>query len=194
MSGENSLTVIQCPHMDDGFNKKLEDAVVWLTGEYSSIRSGQATPALLDSIKVEQYGAMMPINQVGSVGIEDARTLRVSPWDASGVAAIERAIIDADLGVSVSTDSSGLRVIFPELTSERREQLMKLAKSKLEEARVRVRTARDEAMKQIDAAQKSGDISEDERFTKKEEVQKLVDAGNKKLESLLASKEVELQA
>jgi len=180
--------------MDDGFNKKLEDAVVWLTGEYSSIRSGQATPALLDSIKVEQYGAMMPINQVGSVGIEDARTLRVSPWDASGVAAIERAIIDADLGVSVSTDSSGLRVIFPELTSERREQLMKLAKSKLEEARVRVRTARDEAMKQIDAAQKSGDISEDERFTKKEEVQKLVDAGNKKLESLLASKEVELQA
>src|SRR5690606_2188232 len=102
--------------------------------------------------------------QVGSVGIEDARTLRISVWDKGAVSAIEKAIREADLGVSTVADSSGLRVIFPELTSERRTQLLKLAKSKLEDARISVRSVRDEAMKAIDKAQKDGDISEDDRF------------------------------
>lgn len=161
-------------------------------GEYSGIRTGQATPALLDSIKVESYGSMMPLNQVGSIGIEDARTLRVSPWDSGMVAAIERAIKDADLGVSVAADSSGLRVIFPELSSERRTQLMKLAKAKLEEARVRVRTARDDAMKEIEARAKQGGIGEDQKFKEKDGVQKQVDATNNRLEDLCTVKEREI--
>tara|TARA_B100000745_G_scaffold296043_1_gene240891 strand:+ start:2282 stop:2821 length:540 start_codon:yes stop_codon:yes gene_type:complete len=169
-----------------------KDIIDWLATEYAGIRTGQATPALLDNIKVESYGSMMPINQVGSVGVEDARTLRVSAWDAGSIPAIEKAITDADLGVSVATDSSGLRVIFPELTSERREQLLKLAKSKLEDARVSVRAARDESMKDIDLQQKDGEISEDDKFTQKEEVQKQIDEMNKKLEEAYAQKETEI--
>lgn len=178
--------------MDDTFSKRLTGITEWLTKEYTGIRTGQAAPALLDSVKVESYGAHMPINQVASIGIEDARTLRVSPWDTSMVPAIERAIKDADLGVSTVSDSSGLRVIFPELTSERRAQLLKLAKAKLEEARVSVRAARDEVMKSLDAQQKAGEISEDDRFAKKEAAQKLVDATNTKLEATYDAKESEI--
>lgn len=164
----------------------------WLQKEFSAIRTGQAAPAILDSVKVESYGTHIPVNQVGSIGIEDARTLRVSPWDTSMIATIERAIRDADLGVSVVTDSSGLRVIFPELTSERREQLIKLAKQKLEEARVSIRSARDEAIKDIEGKQKAGELSEDEKFSVKERIQKHVDAAKEKLDALFKGKEAEI--
>jgi len=180
--------------MDTEIQKKLQEAKEWLQKEFAGIRTGQASPALLDSIKVESYGAMMPLNQVGTVGIEDARTLRVSVWDASAVKAAEEAIREADLGVSVVGDSSGLRVIFPELTSERRQQLLKLAKNKFEDARITVRAVRDDAMKAIEKAEKTGDIGEDEKFTKKEAVQTAVDAANQSLESLFVQKERELKA
>ena len=178
--------------MDTETKQKLNDTKDWLQKEFSGIRTGQASPALLDGIKVDNYGALTPINQVGSVGVEDARTLRVSLWDISQIPAAEKAIREADLGVSLSSDSSGLRVIFPELTTERRAQLLKLAKAKLEDARVTVRSARDEAMKLIEKDLKSGDISEDEKFTKKEAVQSLVDEVNRALESLFDQKELEL--
>lgn len=179
-------------NMEDDLSKRLAEIEQWLQKEYMGIRTGQATPALLDSVRVENYGTRMPVNQVASVGIEDARTLRVSPWDAGTIPAIERAIKDADLGVSVATDSAGLRIIFPELTSERRMQLLKLSKSKLEDARVSVRSVRDEVMKLLDAKQKNGEMSEDEKFSKKESVQKSIDAINAKLESMYNAKEQEI--
>ncbi len=172
--------------------KKLEAAREWLVAEYTGIRTGQAAPGFLDSIRVDSYGAKVPINNVASVGIEDARTLRVSPWDSSNVSAIERAIVDADLGVGVVTDSSGLRVTFPELTGERRAALLKLAGSKMEEARVRVRGAREERMKGLDALVKSKEMGEDEARREKERAQKLVDEANQKLEALYAQKEKEI--
>lgn len=178
--------------MDDSYKKRLEDSVHWLEREYSAIRTGQSSPALLDGVKVEVYGSFIPVPQVGTVGIEDARTLRVTPWDASTVTAIERAIQDADLGVSVVTDSSGLRVIFPELTSERREQLRKLAKSKLEDARVAVRGTRDECMKAVEKAEKNGDLSEDEMRRKKDAIQKAVDKANLAFEQLYKKKDAEV--
>jgi len=174
------------------FDARGKEIVDWLISEYVGIRTGQATPALLDSIKVESYGSLMPLNQVGSVGVEDARTLRVTLWDSGGIPAVEKSLRDADLGVSVATDSAGLRVIFPELTSERRVQLLKLGKSKLEDARVSVRSARDEIMKDLDRQQKAGDISEDEKFTKKDEIQKKVDSVNNQLDALYTQKEVEI--
>ena len=177
--------------MDD-FDKKLQGTIDWLVGEFTGIRTGQATPALLDSVKVESYGSMMPINQVASLSIEDARTLRISPWDSSLVKTLETAIRDADLGVSVVADSSGIRVMFPELTGDRRTQLLKLAKSKLEDARVRVRSSRDEVMKLFDKMQKDGDLSDDEKFAKKDAIQKKVDETNRTLEALCAKKEVEI--
>lgn len=178
--------------MNETFKARLADINEWLVKEYTGIRTGQAAPGLLDNVRVEQYGTMMPIQQIGSVGIEDARTLRVSPWDTQSISAIERAITDANLGVSVATDSAGLRVIFPELTSERRAQLLKLAKAKLEEARVSVRGARDEAIKDLEARHKQGGLSEDEKFNQKEAIQKHVDATNKKLEEIYDRKEAEI--
>lgn len=177
--------------MDD-INKKLDEAKEWLQKEYTGIRTGQANPSLLDGIKVDNYGAMTPLNQVGNVGAEDARTLRISPWDVTMSQVIEKALIDADLGVSVVTDSSGLRVVFPELTSERRTQLLKLAKSKLEDARITVRSIRDDNMKAIDKSEKDGDISEDEKFAQKEAAQEVIDATNRSLDQLYSQKEQEL--
>ena len=179
--------------MDTDIKQKMQEAKEWLKKEYSSIRTGQANPSLLDSVKVESYGSFMSLNQLGSVGVEDARTLRVSPWDSSQTTAIEKAIRDADLGISVVTDSSGLRAIFPELTSERREQLLKLAKSKLEDSRITVRSVRDEVMKQIDKLEKNGDLSEDEKFSQKESVQAIVTSTNNELDSLFSQKERELK-
>ena len=175
-------------------SKKLEEAVDWLKKEFAAIRTGQASPALLDGVKVESYGAFMPMNQVATVGVEDARTIRISPWDASQISAIEQSIQEANLGVSLATDSSGIRVIFPELTADRRVQLQKLAKSKLEDARITVRAVRDEAMKHIEKLEKDGEISEDGKFTQKEAVQKKVEATNASLESLFDSKEASLAA
>ena len=174
--------------------KRQKEICTWLGQEFAGIRTGQAAPALLDSVRVSSYGAVVPLNQVGTVSVEDARTLRVSVWDASQVSAVEQAVRDADLGVTTSSDSTGLRVIFPELTSDRRTQLVRLAKQKHEEARISVRAARDEIMKDIDAAEKAGDISEDERFSQKEVVQKSVDTTNKKLDELLSHKEAEISA
>lgn len=180
--------------MDESDKKRFQESLQWLEREYAGIRTGQASPALLDGVKVEVYGTKVPIPQIGSVGIEDARTLRVSPWDLSQIPAIERAIQDANLGVSVATDSNGLRVLFPELTSERREQLRKLAKSKLEDARVAVRSTRDECMKAIEKDEKSGDISEDEMHRQKEAVQKEVGGINQKLDELFKKKDAEVSA
>lgn len=177
--------------MED-FVKKLAAAEEWLRGEYTSIRTGQASPGILDNIKVDSYGTKVPINQVGSVGIENARTLRISPWDNDSIAAIERSLIDADLGVGVVTDSSGVRVTFPELTGERRATLLKLAGQKFEEARVRVRSARDEKMKTIDAQVKAKELGEDDARREKDKVQKQIDEANKKLESIYNEKEKEI--
>lgn len=174
------------------FESRLQSILTWLTGEYSGIRTGQSSPALLDGVKVESYGTMMTLNQLSSISVEDARTLRISPWDAGTIKAIETAVRDADLGVSVVTDSSGLRVIFPELTGERRTQLLKLAKGKLEDARVSVRSLRDEVMKDIDRTEKEGGMSEDEKFSKKEGVQRQVEQANRSLEHLYEKKELEI--
>ncbi len=166
----------------------------WLVKEMSGIRTGRATPTLLDGVQVEAYGARMPISQVASLSTEDARTLRITPWDASQVKEIERAITLANLGVSSAVDDKGLRVFFPELTSERREQLLKISKQKLEEARVALRGERDKVWSDIQAKEKDGKLSEDEKFRAKDEMQKLVDEGNKKLEELAERKEKEISS
>lgn len=178
--------------MDRTYENRLKDVTLWLQKEFSTIRTGQATPVLLDSVKVESYGTYMPLQQIGSIGVEDARTLRLSLWDASLVPAVERAIRDADLGVSVSSDSAGVRVTFPDLTSERRAQLVKLAKTKLEDARVSVRAVRDEVMKIIDVALKANEITEDDKHSERELVQKSVDVTNRTLEALFEKKELEI--
>lgn len=176
------------------FTTRGDEVVSWLEKEFASIRTGRATPMLLDLVMVESYGTRVPIQQVGSVNVEDARTLRVSIWDQSAVKNVEKAVIEADLGVSVVADGNGLRIIFPELTSERRVQLLKIAKAKLEEARVSLRGARDEAIKEIDKLEKANEMSQDEKFATKETIQKHIDSFNGKLSDLLDSKEKEINS
>lgn len=174
------------------FNTRGKEIVQWLEREFASVRTGRATPMLLDLVLVESYGTRVPIQQVGSINVEDARTLRISVWDQNTIKSLERAIVEADLGVSVVVDGTGLRVIFPELTSERRVQLLKIAKAKLEEARVSIRSVRDEFIKDIDRLEKAGEMSQDEKFGAKEEIQKYVDTYNNALGSLFDTKEKEI--
>lgn len=171
----------------------ITESIDWFTQELGSLRTGRATPALLDGVSVEAYGSRMKLNQVASISVEDARTLYVSPYDASQAKLIEKAITLADLGVSAGSDERGVRVSFPELTAERRTQLVKLLKSKLEDARIAVRGKRSEAIQDIEKKEKAGEMGEDDARRAKDEVQKLIDEANKKLEALSDKKEQELQ-
>ncbi len=173
--------------------QKIEDTEIWLRKEFQGIRTGRATPTLLDNIQVESYGSRVPLNQVGNVGVEDARTLRVNVWNAEQVKDVEKAVTDANLGVGVSSDENGVRVTFPELTSERRDMLIKLSKDKLEEARVSLRNERDNVWNDIQKQEKNSEISEDEKFSYKNEMQKLVDNGNKSLDEIGKKKEEEIK-
>jgi len=174
------------------FDTKITGAREWLTKEYRGLRTGRAAPAILDAIMVSAYGSMMPLKQVGNVGVEDARTLRVSAYDAGLLKDIERAISAANLGVGTGSDGNSVRVSFPELTSERREQLVKFAKAKLEEARTTVRLARDDSWKEIQEREREGTLTEDDKFFLKDELQKKVDKANADLESAFESKEKEM--
>ncbi len=173
-------------------NTKLTED--WLIKEFGGIRASRANPNVLDGIMVESYGSKMPIKQVAAITLDDPKSIRIAPYDASQNKAIEKAITLANLGLSVSVDDRGVRVSFPDLTSERRESLMKIAKEKLEKAKITLRQHRDEAVKAIDAKEKSKEISEDEKFKSKAELQKIIDETNKKLEELYAKKEKELRS
>ncbi len=160
--------------------------------EFSGIRTGRASPNILDSVLVESYGAKVPIVQVGNVSIEDARTLRISPWDKTHNKEIEKAIMASNLGLSAVTDDAGVRVIFPELTEDRRKSLVKILKERLEEGRVKLRAVRDHVWKDIQDKEKAGAIREDEKFRLKDEMQKIIDTSNKNLEDQFSKKEKEI--
>ena len=174
------------------FKEEVVKIEEWLKKEFSSIRTGQATPALLDSINVDSFGTKSPISHVAGITTENARTLRIAPWDKGLIKDIEKSITIANLGVSVSTDDGGIRVHFPELTVERREILQKTLKEKLEKAKVSVRSERENVINELQTQEKDGDISEDERFRYKEELQKLVDDASSQFEALADKKEVEI--
>lgn len=170
----------------------IKETEEWLSREFSTIRTGRASTALLDGVKPEVYGARSPIAQVASISIEDARTIRIVPWDKSVAKTIEKAITEADFGVSVVSDDAGLRVIFPELTAERRTLLSKAAADKCEQARVTLRGHRTDALKELEASEKEGGMGKDELARLKEEVQKHIDEGGEKLDALLGKKKDEI--
>ncbi|MBU6323377.1 MAG: ribosome recycling factor [Patescibacteria group bacterium] len=170
----------------------ISETEEWLRNELSGIRTGRASPALLDSVRPDAYGVKTPLAQLASVTIEDARTLRVIPWDKGNTKAIEKGITDADLGVGVSVDDQGLRVNFPELTAERRTLLKKLAGERHEQAKVTLRGHRTEAMNGAADAEKAGGMGKDELERIKAEIQKLIDAGNAAFAALAEKKDEEI--
>lgn len=176
----------------DEVKTKKESIVDWLRGEYRSISTGRATPQVLDLVHIDMYGVRTQIAHAGSINIEDPRTLRVSPWDKTILGAMEKAINEADLGLSVSSDNDGLRVHFPALTTETRQKLVKLLKDRLEDARIKVRSLREDTNKDIGARAKEGEYGEDEQHRFREEMQKIVDSTNSELEGLFDKKEKEV--
>ncbi len=168
------------------FKAELKKAEEWLSREYSQVHTGRATPMILDSIMVDSYGSMMPIKNVAAVSVEDPKTLRIAPWDKSAIKEIEKAIQSANLGLSVVSDGEGVRAIFPMLTTENRQKLVKVLKDKLEDGRITVRKARQEAMDTLD------EMSEDDAKRAKDDIQKCVDEANKNLEGIFAKKETEV--
>jgi len=182
-------------HMDfKQFTTELDAIAQWLKKEYQSIRTGMASPAVLDGVKVDAYGAQTPINQVASISIEGAKSLLIGPYDGSLVKHIEKSIIDANLGVSVVGTDTGVRVSFPDLTAERRDMLGKLAKQKLEDARVSVRQERDKVWNEIQSKEKDGEITEDERYSLKEQMEEQVKQFNSSLDEILKNKQEEIQS
>jgi len=176
------------------FKTRTLEIEEWLKKELSLLRTGRATSAILDSIHVESYGSMSPIAHVATISMEDARSLRIAPWDKSQTKAIEAAIQKANIGLSVTSDDQGLRLIFPELTGERRGQIVKLLKDRFEDARITLRKEREELLNNFKKEEKEGEMSEDEHFKAKEELQKLVDEANRKFEELTAKKEKEINS
>ena len=164
----------------------LKQVEEWLSKEYSSVHTGRATPMILDSIMVESYGMRSPIKNVAGITIEDSKTLRIAPWDKNQIKEIEKAITASNLGLSVVSDSDGVRAIFPMLTTENRSKLVKILKEKLEDARINVRKERQSAMDEI------AELPEDEVKRGKEDIQKCVDESNANLEAIFDKKETDL--
>ena len=172
--------------------EKMEAALAALKHEFASVRTGKATPALLDTVRVEAYGAKMPINQVATVSTPDASLLVVQPFDRSLIKQIEHAIQAASLGLNPANDGQVIRIPIPPLTQERRKEYVKLLHKMAEEARVSIRHARQEARDQIKTQMKDHEIPEDEGHKKTEEAQKLTDQYIGKVDELLKHKEEEV--
>ncbi len=169
--------------------KKVED---YLSKEYSQLNIGRASPMILDSISVESYGSYVDLKNVASISIEDPKTLRIAPWDKSQIKGIEKAIAGANLGLSLATDDTGIRVIFPQLTTETRQTLVRVLKEKLEDARITVRKERERIWDDVQVKEKEGKLTEDERFRAKEDLQKVIDDANANLEAIFEKKEKEV--
>lgn len=174
------------------FHTSAKETEKWLHAEYGNIRTGRASISFLDQVRVDAYGEMSPLANVASVGVEDAKTLRISPWDTSLIRSIEKGIIAADLGISTAVDDKGIRVIFPDLTGERRVQLVKLAKTKLEEAKVQLRLARAAANDDMTQQKKDGLMTEDDVTRAKKELDAHMTAATNTLDAIFSKKEQEV--
>ncbi len=176
------------------FKQSLKEAEEWVAKEFTGLRTGRATISLLDGIQVESYGTRMSLSAVANLSVEDARTIRISPWDMSQIQEIEKAFVNSNLGITPAVDDKGLRVVFPELTSERRVAILKIAKERLEEGRIRIRQEREKIVKDIQAREKDGEYGKDDTQRNKEETDKITKEANARLDDLLTKKEKEIQS
>ncbi|AGL01278.1 ribosome recycling factor [Desulfoscipio gibsoniae] len=172
--------------------KNMKKTVEVVNKEFASLRAGRATPALLDKIMVTYYGTPTPINQLANITTPEARLLVIQPWDKTAMPEIEKAILKSDLGITPASDGNIIRLAVPQLTKERRAELVKVIKKKAEEGRVAVRNLRRDANDGLKSQQKNGDISEDELRRLQDEVQKLTDKYIKEIDALFAAKEKEI--
>ena len=173
-------------------HKKMEKALESTAKELSSIRTGRATISLLDGINIEYYGARSPINQVASISIPEARLMVIQPWDKSMIGEIERAILKADLGLNVNNDGNIIRITVPELTEERRKELVKLAKKLAEEGKIAIRNIRREGNDILKKLEKAGELPEDDSRREQSKIQDLTDDHIGKINEMVQVKEKEI--
>src|SRR3954452_17999704 len=169
--------------------RRMDGALETLRREFAGLRAGRAHPGLLESVRVHAYGSEMPLNQVGTVGVPEPRMLTVEVWDKSMVSAVEKAIRDSGLGLNPASDGMLVRVPIPQLTTERRNELVKMAHKYAEGAKISVRGVRRDGMEQIKGHEKKHEIGEDLAMNWSDEVQKLTDQFIKKVDDALGDKE-----
>jgi len=176
----------------DDIKRRMEGSVSSLKNEFMGLRAGRASTAMLEPIMVDAYGSKMPMNQVGNISAPESRLLTVTVWDASMTAAVEKAIRESDLGLNPMTEGNLIRVPIPDLSEDRRKEMVKVAGRYAEAARVAVRNVRRDGIEAIRSAEKDGLLSEDERHSEEGEVQKLTDQYVKLIDESLANKEKEI--
>ena len=179
--------------LKDDLTRRMDGALETLRRDFGGLRTGRASPGLLEPIKVEAYGSELPITQVGTIGVPEARMITVQVWDKTLVGAVERAIRESNLGLNPMTDGQVVRVPIPVLTAERRVELARAAGRYAEAAKIAIRGVRRDGMDQIKAAERKGDISEDDVKDWSDEVQKLTDQYVRRIDDALVDKEREIK-
>ena len=174
------------------FEDKMKKSIDSVAADFAAVRAGRANAAVLDRIMVDYYGSPTPIQQIASIASPDPRSLVITPWDASAVRAIEKAIQESDLGINPANDGKSLRLLFPQLTEERRKELTKQIAKYAEGGKVAIRNIRRDAMEKFKKLEKSGDLTEDDLKIAEKDIQKLTDDMIKKIDALYAAKEKEL--
>ena len=174
------------------YEDKMKKSIEAVISDFDTVRAGRANASVLNRISVDYYGTPTPIQQIASVGSPDPRTLVITPWDASALKGIEKAIQESDLGINPQNDGKCIRLAFPQLTEERRKELVKQTKKYGEEYKVAIRNVRREAIEKFKKQQKASEITEDEMKIVEKDLQKLTDDSCKELDKLLENKEKEL--
>ena len=174
------------------YEEKMDKTIDSLMNDYASIRAGRANPHVLDKIKVDYYGTPTPIQQVGNISVPEARMILIQPWEKSLIKAIEKAILTSDLGITPSNDGTVIRLVFPELTEERRKDLVKDIKKKGEAAKVAIRNIRRDANEVFKKQNKANEISEDDLKDAEEKIQKITDKAIEKIDKAVENKTKEI--
>ncbi len=178
----------------DNTKERMGKCIAALESELGTIRAGRANPGVLDRITVDYYGAVTPINQMASISVAEARILVVQPYDASTLKSIEKAIQASDLGINPTNDGRVLRIMFPQLTEERRKELCKTVSKTCEESKVAVRNVRRDAMDKVKAKKKASEITEDDVKEAEKNIQKLTDKSIEQIDAIGAAKEKEIMS
>ncbi len=176
----------------DKAQEKMDKTINALLNEYSSIRAGRASPAVLDRIQVEYYGSPTPINQMAAVSVPEPRTILIAPWDKNSLRDIEKAILTSDLGINPQNDGATLRLNFPPLTEERRKELVKGVYKYAEESKVAIRSIRRDALEKLKDMKKKSEITEDDLKNMEKKMQNLTDTFCKEIDTLSAKKDKEI--
>ena len=180
--------------MYEAYDVKMQKTIDVVISDFAGVRAGRANAAVLDKITVEYYGTETPIHQVASISTPDARTLVIQPWDGTLLKAVEKALLVSERGINPQNDGKVIRLVFPQLTEERRKELTKQVKKYGEGGKVAIRNIRREAMEKFKAMKKKSEITEDDLKELEEELQKLTDKRCKEIDDLTAKKEAELMA